>query len=304
MLIGSLVLSGISGIVTSFSVNYWMYATMEFITSMCAAGLYMAVFILGVELVGAKRVLGGTIIAQIFAVGQVILGFVAMHITNYRHLLRVIYFPTLVVLSYVWCIPESVRWLISKGENKKALKIIYKAAKTNRVELSNSTLDSMYDFSATESDRSNKANAPGKSNPFLLAIRSRILIVRFLICCFCWFTNGFVYYGISVHAVSLAGNKYINFILVSAAEIPAIVITYFLMENFRRKWSLQLAMLVCATVCIASEFMPDHAPIWKLILFGIGKCSISIAFTVSYVYTSELFPTNLRQSFMSSCNMV
>lgn len=118
------------------------------------------------------------------------------------------------------------------------------------------------------------------------------------------FTNGFVYYGISIHAVSLAGNKYVNFILISLAEVPAIVITYFLMQNFRRKWSLALAMFVSALVCITAEFVHDYSPIFRLILFGIGKCSISIAFTVSYVYTTELFPTNLRQSFMSSCNMV
>lgn len=280
---------------------------MEFITSMCAAGIYMSVFILGMELVGAnKRVLGGTIIAQIFAVGQVILGFIAMHITNYRHLLRAIYLPTIVVLSYIWCIPESVRWLMSKGQNRKALQIIYKAAKTNHVQLSNSTLDSMYEFSDNESDRIDKTTPTGKtkSSPFLLAIRSRILILRFLICCFCWFSAGFVYYGISIHAVSLAGNKYINFILISFAEIPAIVITYFLMQHFRRKWSLQLAMLVCGIVCITSEFASNYSPTWKLILFGIGKSSISIAFTVSYVYTTELFPTNVRQSFMSSLNMV
>lgn len=305
LLIGSLILSGISGMVTSFSVNYWMYATMEFITSMCAAGIYMSVFILGLELVGAnKRVLGGTIIAQIFAVGQVILGFMAMHITNYRYLLRTIYLPTALVLSYIWCIPESVRWLMSKGQNKKALKILYKAAKTNHVELSNSTLDSMYEFSDNATDPTNNTAGTSKSNAFLLAIRSRVIMVRFLICCFCWFTNGFVYYGISVHAVTLDGNKYNNFMLVSFAEVPAIVITYFLMQNFRRKWSLQAAMLVCAAVCIASEFVSDFSPVWKLIFFGIGKCSISIAFTVSYVFTTELFPTNLRQSFMSSCNMV
>lgn len=281
-----------------------MYAVMEFVTSACAAGIYMSVFILGMELVGAnKRVLGGTIIAQIFAIGQVILGFVAMYITNYRHLLRAIYFTTILVLSYIWCIPESVRWLMSKGQNQKALKIIYKAAKTNHVELSHSTLDSMYELSSNEPDRSDKTTT-AKSNPFLLAIKSRILVLRFLICCFCWFTNGFVYYGISIHAVSLAGNKYINFILISFAEVPGIIITYFLMQNCRRKLSLQLAMLVCAIVCITSEFTSAFSPIWKLILFGIGKCSISIAFTVSYVYTSELFPTNLRQSFMSTLNMV
>lgn len=277
-----------------------MYASLEFITSMCSANIYMVVFILGMELVGVnKRVLGGAIIPLIFAIGQVMLGFIAMHIINYRRLLQVIYLPTIAVLTYIWLIPESVRWLMSKGQNKKALKIIHKAAKTNQVVLSHSTLESLYEvsYSSVMNDRKN-------TDSYVQAFRSKILIIRFLSCCFCWLANGFVFFGISIHAVSLAGNKYVNFMLISLAEVPAIIITYFSMQNCGRKWSLALAMFVSAIVCIAAEFVYDYSPVWRLILFGIGKCSSTIAITVLFVYTTEIFPTNYRQSFMSICELM
>lgn len=40
-----------------------------------------------------------------------------------------------------------------------------------------------------------------------------------------------------------------------------------------------------------------------LALFLIGKFSITIAFCVLYVYTAELFPTNLRHSLLGICSM-
>lgn len=36
-------------------------------------------------------------------------------------------------------------------------------------------------------------------------------------------------------------------------------------------------------------------------MFFISKCAISISFSVTYVYTTELFPTNLRQGLMGIC---
>jgi hypothetical protein len=42
----------------------------------------------------------------------------------------------------------------------------------------------------------------------------------------------------------------------------------------------------------------------KLILFLAGKFAITIAFTVVYVFTAELFPTELRHSMLGACSMV
>lgn len=47
---------------------------------------------------------------------------------------------------------------------------------------------------------------------------------------------GFVYYGLSVQSLALGGNKFSNFIWISISEVPACVISYFLM-----------VMVVCPT---------------------------------------------------------
>lgn len=41
----------------------------------------------------------------------------------------------------------------------------------------------------------------------------------------------------------------------------------------------------------------------KIFLYLFGKFCITIAFTVVYVYTTELFPTQLRHSLLGTCSM-
>lgn len=40
----------------------------------------------------------------------------------------------------------------------------------------------------------------------------------------------------------------------------------------------------------------------SLSVYLLGKFGATISFTVVYVITSEMFPTNLRQSFMGMCS--
>ncbi|KAJ6645267.1 Solute carrier family 22 member 6-A, partial [Pseudolycoriella hygida] len=291
-------LTGVLGVLLSFSWNYWMFASLEFLTSLVTSGSYMSIFILGMELVGRKkRAIGSVIISFVFSVGQVLLGLIAMYVKKFRLLLRIIYIPTFLVLSYIWIIPESIRWLLSKGRNEEAVKIIQRAAKVNRVELSHASLQSLKDCSSAALPVEEKGN-------FLLVLKSRTLTLRLINCCFCWFTNGFVYYGLSVQSVVLGGNKYVNFIMVSVGEIPAVALTYVLLQGVGRKWSLSSSMVLAGIVCLLSELATnaESVSIIRLLLFFIGKCAISVSFYVLYVYTTELYPTFLRQSLMGLCS--
>src|SRR6202012_5898406 len=103
--------------------------------------------------------------------------------------------------------------------------------------------------------------------------KSRILLIRLANCCLCWITNAFVYYGLSLNSVTLAGDKYINFILVCTAEIPGYIITIFVLNKFGRKYSLCTSMVLCGVACLASEYIPVEQSVLRLIMFLIGKCS-------------------------------
>ncbi|KAG4070604.1 hypothetical protein HA402_013524 [Bradysia odoriphaga] len=284
----------------AFSTSYWFFLLLEFINGLCASGIYNVLFVLGLEMVSPrKRVLGGSLIAFLYSTGQVLLGVIAMNTKHFRKLLLALYLPTFVVLMYIWTIPESVRWLLNKGRRKDASEIILRAARINGKILSETTIEALcYHTPPTEDSNVDDANT------FKMVIKSPPILKRLLACCFCWFSTALVYYGLSILSVNLHGNKFINFIMFSLAEYPPIIITYFFLDKLGRKYLLGGSLVVSGVTCIVPVlFISGRKNVWRLFLLGSSKCSATIAFTILYVYTCELFPTNLRQSTMSLCSI-
>lgn len=285
-----------------------MYAICEFVESSIVAGTYAIAFVLAMEMLGpSKRVLGGTLIACSYTIGEVLLGFIAMYTLDFRLLLRVIYCPMLLVLSYFWLIPESVRWLWVNGKSEEAVDIVLKAASANNVKLSEKTLEVINSSldTANDTDCSVDSQSSEKKNEIKKVLRSRILLLRLVNCFLVWMTCAFVYYGLSLNAVTLAGNKFLNFMLVCAAEIPGFFVTNLLSNRIGRKWTLSSSLIVCGLSCIGSQYIPAESSVMaRLSLFFLGKAAITVSFTALYVLTSEMFPTSLRNSLVLICSTV
>lgn len=47
-------------------------------------------------------------------------------------------------------------------------------------------------------------------------------------------------------------------------------------------------------LCVADQHPPPDLPIVSTVLAILGKFATAAAFTISYVYTAELFPTIIR----------
>lgn len=87
-------------------------------------------------------------------------------------------------------------------------------------------------------------------------LNSPVMLTRLLACSFCWLTNTFVYYGLSLNSVAFAGDKYLNFILVAVVEIPAYFLTWFLTDYVGRKATLSSSFLLSGAFCLAIQFVP------------------------------------------------
>lgn len=285
-----------------------MFVILEFVGSGIVAGTYAIAFVLAMEMLGArKRVFGGTLIACSFSLGEVLVGFVAMYALNFRLLIRLLYCPVILVLAYFWFIPESVRWLWVNGRNVEAVDIIVKVAEVNKIKLSDKNMELITNVrqSKMSLDVSVDTQSPNQSSELKKVFRSRILVLRLLNCFLAWMTCALVYYGLSLNAVTLAGNKFLNFMLVCTAEIPGYVVTNLLSGRIGRKWTLSLSLFVCGVSCIATPFIPENSSSTvQLSLFFIGKAAITVSFTALYVFTSEMFPTSVRNSLVLICSMV
>nr|XP_021201096.2 organic cation transporter protein [Helicoverpa armigera] len=293
----------IFGFLRSFSTNYIMMVAFEFLEAGFGAGAYTTAFVLAMELVGPKgRVFGNTLINVVYVCGLMSLAGLSWILQDWRTLLRVIYAPSCLVFSYLWILNESIRWLLSKGRHDEAVAILQKAAKMNNVELSDQALAPLQEMEKKPLEEKEEIDAEPKPSVFLQVIKSSIIIKRLLCCSFLWITCTFVYYGLSINSVSLAGNKYINFMLVAFIEIPANFTCLFVLDRFGRKKVMIIMYILSAILCISLSFLPKNQTWWSLIFYLSGKFSITVAYSSVYIYVSEVFPTNVRQSLLAVCS--
>ncbi|XP_060524808.1 solute carrier family 22 member 3-like isoform X2 [Cylas formicarius] len=296
LLVGGMVLCGVCGIIRTFMPTYEWFLVLEFMDAFFGAGSYICGFVLGVELVGPKkRVLTGTLVSSCYAVGEVFAAVSAYLVKSWKPLIYILYTPTILLLSYFWLVPESIRWNLSKGRIEEAKKTMIKLATVNGKQITDKELEILDAIPVSD------AEVTKSGSQFAEAIRSSTLMIRLVTCCFCWITCAFLFYGLTLNSVALAGNAYVDFILTSLVEIPAYFACNFIVERYGRKRSLFQCYLLTGIACLAFIFIPDSR--WgSLCVYLIGKFGATASFTILYVITSEMFPTNLRHSFMGTCS--
>ncbi|KAH8307302.1 hypothetical protein KR044_009704, partial [Drosophila immigrans] len=291
-------LSALMGIIRSLSSNFYMFLVFEFLDMAVGSTLFPTAFLLAIELVGPKRrVAAATIITIFYALGEAFLGFLASQVQNWRWLLRVLYAPAILQILFLWILPESVRWLLSQGQEQRAASVLRRAAKINKRSLPEDQLDELMDNNRTKLRQANESQYPIKQ-------AARFFIWRIANCCFCWFTHTLIALGLSLNSVNLGGSKYNNFMLNGVVQIPGLLLPLIIMDRIGRRYSLCASMLICAVCMGASAAVGSDDYAGSLTLFLIGKLAITCSFQILYFFTSEIFPTNVRNSLLSLCSMV
>jgi len=288
-------LHGVSSILVAWADSLLLYIVIRFITGVSISGLFLAVFVLGMELVGpSKRMFVGIVVEVFWALGVMILGLVAYFIRDWHYLQMTVSFPILLLSCYWWFIPESPRWLLARGRDGEAEEIIRHAAKVNGSVLpeklfDNKTFDEVY-----------------QREKLSHAFTSPRFIIRLTIICYCWLVCAMVFYGLSLNAGKLAGDIYVNFELMGLMEMAAYGLCLLLLNRVGRKPMQIACMVVGGGACLSTIFVvvfADKSLEWiNIVLSLLGKFGASAAFAIIFVYSAELFPTILRNSLMGvSC---
>lgn len=274
---------------------------------------FVVAFVLCVEWVSTKyRVMSSTIVSLFYPLGEISLGLAAMYFHHYRSFLLFVYGPALLIIFYFWLVPESVRWLVVTGKHKRALKILRQTAKNNKTVISDKSYAILRQSCNTNTLSVEQANGEkepiegGGNESVTDVFRDRILVVRLIVCSFCWIMVAHIFYGLSVSATKIAGddNKYLSYIVVMAAELPAALLSYFLLEYGGRRRSMCGSLFTAGVATIASALIPVERTIIIRILLFIGMCATSSAYAVLYIYTAEIWPTPLRNTLMNICSMI
>ncbi|XP_052820410.1 organic cation transporter protein-like [Mya arenaria] len=280
---------------TAFAPNYQVLAASRFLAGF-GQNTFLPVFSMAMELVGPSyRVAAGIIVELFWCVGLFILCLLAYFVRSATNLTLVAGVPMILVFLYIWLIPESPRWLISKGKNKEAYKIIQKIAKKNQVTLPENAIDEY----SVES---------GESMSVFKMFTIPKLLIRTLIIYLNWAVVNMVYYGLGLNVGNLGGNIYVNFAINSAVETAAYLLCLVSLHRVGRKTLHSGSMIVGGVACLLTIFSTLYGGTslhWLTIaLSNIGKFGISAGFAIVYIWTAELFPTLVRNSGIGSSCMV
>ncbi|XP_038050994.1 solute carrier family 22 member 15-like isoform X2 [Patiria miniata] len=285
---------------SGFSQNIYQYFFSRFLVGFFSGGGTLAGHILMLEsLVSRHRALLSTIYHCGFAVGLAVLAAMAYYVRDWRQLTFVTCLPMVTIIAIPLVIPESARWLASNGRIEEAKEQLMYFGKKNGLRMNRSMI--------ALTDKTVEAKGKSSSEGAMALFRTPVLRRRMITLMIIWFSCCLAYYGLTFGASSLGGNIYLNFALSGIVEVPAGLLSIFVLNCIGRRPTIAGSLFVVGFACLGVMALPrseDGAmSTYQTCLALIGKMGVSVAFNSAYLYSSEILPTVLRNTAIGVCSM-
>lgn len=202
-----------------------------------------------------------------FILGGVAVTLLSWWLQNWRYLLFVIYTPSVFTFVYIWMLPESFRWLFSKGRYEEGVKVLRKSEKMNKVDVPKNYYEQVEKHATKQRDERKCESLEKNQSTFNQLLRSSMIWKRLFICSFLWISSTLVYYGLSINAIELSGNSYLNYIVILVIEAPANVCKLIFLDRFGRKRVIATAYFMTGLILINYGFVPGEVIFFNLMIF-------------------------------------
>ncbi|XP_053716060.1 solute carrier family 22 member 13-like [Synchiropus splendidus] len=274
------------GVCAGFSPNFYVYMVLKFLCGISSSGILANSYVIGGEWSEPSKFAMCTVICHLFhPIGLMMLAGIAYLIRNWRILQIVLFSPLALVLGiFYWVLPESARWLLTQGRKEEAIRMIRWAAKVNGRAAPDHLLEKL------------DCECKPKKGTMIDIMRISSLRKRALIMSYQWFGTSLVYYGLNLNVGGFGLSIYLTQFIFGLVEFPARLGVLSLMNYIGRRRSLAGLLLFAGLACLATLAIPKDLPLVITVVAVLGNFSATGCFAIVYVYTAELYPTNVRQS--------
>ncbi|XP_039606967.1 solute carrier family 22 member 4-like isoform X1 [Polypterus senegalus] len=297
----TMALQTIFSLLQVISVTWEMFCVLFFFVGLGQISNYVSAFVLGNEIFSkSTRIAYSTLgVCVFYSLGYVVLPLFAYFIRDWRMLLLAISLPGILYIPLWWFIPESPRWLLSQGRMHEAEAILRAAA------IKNGVTPPEVIFNQEESLELMNRNIKKKKHLYTYFDLIRTTNIRNLtiLNCLIWMMITIGYFGISLNTSNMSGDPYINCFISAVTEVVAYIAAWVILRYVPRRIALSLPLLLSGSMLLLMQFIPDEYQILSIILAMTGKFGVTVAFSVVYVYSAELFPTVVRNMGIGAASM-
>uniref|UniRef100_A0A4W6BR64 Solute carrier family 22 member 15 n=1 Tax=Lates calcarifer TaxID=8187 RepID=A0A4W6BR64_LATCA len=277
------------GYVTALAPSYEVFAVSRLLVGLMNGGIGLVCFVLTQEYVGKSYwAMTGTLTSMTFAVGIALFGALGYFIQPWRSLATAANSSGVLFFLLSVTLPESPRWLYSQGQ-------------TERAEEVNALIQMLC------LGRSYSGNHDKRGAGVLQLVLHPVLRLRTMVLMYVWYACSLVYYGLTLGASETSGSRYVNVAMYGLVELPAYPLCiYFINKHWAgRRKSMASFLCLAGSACLCTMFIPENTGTFLSVtsLALLGKLMVSAAFNIAYVYTSELYPTVIRNAGLGVCSM-
>ncbi|KAG5267742.1 hypothetical protein AALO_G00225200 [Alosa alosa] len=296
MLFVMMVVQTVTTFAQIFSWNWEIFAVFYFCSGMGSISNYLIAYVLGCETLGpAERVVFSSLgVFMSSGLGYMAMPPVAYFLRQWRWLVAAMAASGVLYVPLWWLIPESPRWLLSRGRVEEAEAILRDAARMNKVTVPQVIF--------TPDEIENFLGNKEKKYSILDVLRSVNVCSIVGICAVLWMVITLAYFSLILNTSNLAGSPYLNAFLSAVVEVPAYIIAMLLLKFCSRHVCQSSTLLLGGAIVLFICFIPTDLPDLAIFFEMVGKFGITAAFCVVYSVTSELFPTVLRNTGMGICS--
>ncbi|XP_054451862.1 solute carrier family 22 member 14 [Pteronotus mesoamericanus] len=274
----------IFGFGTAFVNSFQQYLFFRFGALQALMGYIISSVALATEwLMGEHRAHAVILEHCFFSLGILFLAGLAYSLPHWRLLFLLGGAPVFSLISYIWILPESPRWLITKGKVEEAKQVLCYAAGVNKKQIPLNLLDKLQ----VSEQKMPKASVLDFYN-------NRHLRKVALVMGCVWFTASHSYFTLSFKMKDFGVNIYFSQVIPGIVEVPAQLCCIFLLEQIGRKWSLAVTLFQATFMNLLILIFPSEFKSIMALMVLLGQFSLAASVTVFFVYTAELLPTVLR----------
>jgi len=296
VLVGLISIFSMSGVLGGLTDSFYVWLALRFILGATTIGMNTVRYIIQIEMLGSGYRSWGSLFGALgWTAGYILLPVLAYAAPDMQQLEVFMGLTATPFLLLYWLYPESPKWLLSKGRAKEAEDIVEKICYWNDKKFKGLKV------SVSPTKIRDKPESVG-----LMSLGGFPNIRRNLACmAFTWFSVGMTYFGIALHTPEFGSNVYMVFFLGGLLEIPTNIAGPWFLNHCGRKYTMMASFFTTAVCLFVSGVIPVgfFYKEWVTVtLIMVGKVGVGFCFESCYIWTSELFPTVIRNSSISVCS--
>ncbi|KAK0066692.1 solute carrier family 22 member 16 [Biomphalaria pfeifferi] len=292
----SILVHALLNVGAGFSNSWILFAVFRFLIGCCIGGYLVVHVPYALEFISPRwRVIPASL--PFAAIGASLLPLAAWSLPDWRwmHFVCAIFCAPF-LLAYFF-LPESMRWLTVKGKVDEAAKVVETIARMNGK--TNYEHEKCLQKIQKIAQKEKELKEKGKKYTYLDVYRGWSMARLTLTQQFVWFTTSLVGYGIILGITNLAGNIYVNMLLVEVVEIPFILVTCYFNNCIGRRLTALIYFsfaTVAGLLALIFHLVP-HLPNKETGITIMCICCRSFiagAAAVFIVVSTEVYPTVIR----------